>query len=177
MSGGSSVTGPNANACIYCHVPHGGNANTLWNQTLSNQSYTFYSSGSNQNQSTQPTSGNDSSKCLSCHDGTVAVGQTIGIGTLKMSGQISDVLGTHLEGSHPFSLQLPLKDAPNLVASLVANGTTKDPAVKLINGNIECSSCHNPHNQYVIRRPVIFWCGIMRAARFALLVTEPRLAP
>ena len=47
--------------------------------------------------------------CLSCHDGTVAVGQTIGIGTLKMSGQLSDLLGTHLEGSHPFSLQLPIK--------------------------------------------------------------------
>jgi predicted CXXCH cytochrome family protein len=152
MSGTSSVTGPNANACIYCHVPHGGNANTLWNQTLSNQNYTFYTSGSNQNASVQPSSGDDSSKCLSCHDGTVAVGQTIGIGTLKMSGQISDVLGTHLEGSHPFSLQLPLKDAANLVPNLVASGTTKDPAVKLINGNVECSSCHNPHNQYVDKR-------------------------
>lgn len=152
MSGTSSVTGPNANACIYCHVPHGGASNTLWNQTLSNQSYTLYTSGSSQNTATQPTMGDDSSKCLSCHDGTIAVGQTIGIGTLKMSGQISDVLGTQLEGSHPFSLQLPLKDAANLVSNLATNGTTKDPAVKLINGNVECSSCHNPHNQYVDKR-------------------------
>jgi predicted CXXCH cytochrome family protein len=90
--------------------------------------------------------------CLSCHDGTVAIGQTIGIGTLKMSGVLTDVLGTHLEGSHPFSLQLPIKDAANLVSTLASNGSTKDPAVKLINGNLECSTCHNPHNQFADKR-------------------------
>lgn len=152
MSGASPVRGPNANACIYCHVPHGGGTKGLWNQTLSNQSYTLYSSGSNQNSSVQPQSGGSSSTCLSCHDGTVAVGQTIGIGTLKMSGHVSDVLGTHLEGSHPFSLQLPLKDAADLVPNIAANGTSKDATVKLISGNIECSSCHNPHVQYIDKR-------------------------
>jgi predicted CXXCH cytochrome family protein len=60
----------------------------------------------------------------------------------------SDVFGTNLTASHPFSLVLPINDAPNLVNSLV-NGQTADTtgAIKLINGNIECTSCHNPHVQ------------------------------
>src|SRR5208337_2356885 len=37
----------------------------------------------------------------------------------------------------------------DLVASLAANGQTGDPtgAVRLIGGNVECISCHNPHVQ------------------------------
>ena len=54
-----------------------------------------------------------------------------------------------MQSSHPFSLALPMKDNVDLVASLAANGKTADPtgAVKLINGNVECTSCHNPHVQ------------------------------
>ncbi|MBZ5648356.1 MAG: hypothetical protein LAN37_14170 [Acidobacteriia bacterium] len=60
-----------------------------------------------------------------------------------------DVLGTNLSGSHPFSVVLPMKDSPDLVASLVSQGKTADPLqkVKLKSGNIECTSCHNPHVQ------------------------------
>jgi predicted CXXCH cytochrome family protein len=95
--------------------------------------------------------GKETSLCLSCHDGTVAVGQTAAYGKLTVNGTMnnSDVLGTNLGGSHPFSLVLPIKDAPDQVASLAASGMTADPtqAVTLINGNIECTSCHNPHVQ------------------------------
>ena len=44
-----------------------------------------------------------------------------------------------------------MKDAPDLVASLVSQGKTGDPQQKvtLINGNIECTSCHNPHVQAI----------------------------
>ena len=59
-------------------------------------------------------------------------------------------LRKNLTSTHPFSLVLPIKDAVNLQASLVASGQTADPLhkVKLINGNIECTSCHDPHVQY-----------------------------
>jgi predicted CXXCH cytochrome family protein len=62
-----------------------------------------------------------------------------------------DSFGTTLTGSHPFSLVTPLKDSANLVASLVSQGKTADltGAVKLVNGNIECTSCHNPHVQNI----------------------------
>ena len=54
-----------------------------------------------------------------------------------------------MQSSHPFSLVVPLKDNIDLVASLAGSGKTADPtgAVKLINGNVECTSCHNPHVQ------------------------------
>ena len=55
-----------------------------------------------------------------------------------MTGSMNSVdsFGTNLGGTHPFSLVLPMKDASNLVASLVSQGKTADPtgAVKLING-------------------------------------------
>ena len=95
--------------------------------------------------------GSDSNLCLSCHDGTVAPGNTAVFGQVTMTGSMNapDVLGSNLVSSHPFSLILPLVDAANLVATLASNGTTADPtgAVKLINGNIECTSCHDPHVQ------------------------------
>jgi predicted CXXCH cytochrome family protein len=43
----------------------------------------------------------------------------------------------------------PLKDSPDLAVTLTSNGATLDTtgAVKLINGNVECTSCHDPHVQ------------------------------
>ncbi|MGC1535099.1 MAG: cytochrome c3 family protein [Candidatus Sulfotelmatobacter sp.] len=64
----------------------------------------------------------------------------------------SDVFGTSLSTMHPVSFVLPLVAAPDLVQSLTANPpTTADTtgAVRLINGNIECTSCHNPHVQNI----------------------------
>jgi len=140
--------------CTFCHAPHSGlgKVSPLWNQQLSQATYTPYTSSTyNEQGKTQPTLGVTSSLCLSCHDGTVGVGQSYVYGTVPMSGSWNsiDVFGTTLTGSHPFSLVLPLKDAPDLVASLVSKGVTRDPtgAVKLINGNIECTSCHTPHIQ------------------------------
>jgi predicted CXXCH cytochrome family protein len=42
-------------------------------------------------------------------------------------------------------------DAPHLVQSLTTSHTTADPlhAVKLINNDVECTSCHTPHSQVV----------------------------
>ena len=53
-----------------------------------------------------------------------------------------------MQSSHPFSLALPMKDNIHL---LIAGGKRQDRgptgAVKLINGSVECTSCHNPHVQ------------------------------
>ncbi len=98
----------------------------------------------------QPPIGAPSSLCLSCHDGTVAPGQTVPYGKIQMQGKMSasDILGTSLQNSHPFSFN-KLKDQADLVASLISKGQTQDPLQKvtLINGNVECESCHNPHVQ------------------------------
>jgi predicted CXXCH cytochrome family protein len=151
---GSGVKYQGALGCTFCHAPHSGlgAVSPLWNQKLSTQTYTPYTSTTYIEQGkTQPTLGITSSLCLSCHDGTVGVGQSYVYGTIPTTGSLNsiDSFGTTLTGSHPFSLVTPLKDAPNLVASLVSKGITADPtgAVKLINGNIECTSCHSPHVQ------------------------------
>ncbi|HKD59776.1 MAG TPA: cytochrome c3 family protein [Terracidiphilus sp.] len=147
----SPVTGARPDPCAYCHAPHSGLNAGLWNQKLTTQTYTTYSSGTGKNTSLQPALGSVSNQCLSCHDGTVAVGTTAAYGpvTTKGSMNTADVFGSNMQSSHPFSLGLPLKDNIVLAASLVASGRTADTtgAVKLINGNVECTSCHNPHVQ------------------------------
>ena len=150
----SPIRGARPGSCSYCHAPHSGLATgqSLWNQTQTKATYQLYTSSTYHQKGQQPVLGADSNLCLSCHDGTVAVGNTIVSGQITMTGSMyaQDVLGTNLQSSHPFSLQLPIKDTIDLVASL-AQGKTGDPLqkVRLINGNIECTSCHNAHVQAI----------------------------
>ena len=147
----SPITGARPDSCSYCHAPHSGLNRGMWNQTLTTQAYTTYTSDTEANRGRQPTLGASSNECLSCHDGTVAVGATVAYGQVTMRGSMNstDVLGSNMQPSHPFGLVLPLKDNVDLAASLVSSGKTLDPtgAVKLIGGNVECISCHNPHVQ------------------------------
>ena len=151
-AGSSPVKGGLSAPCLYCHAPHSGaGGNTpLWNQTLSTQTYTVYQSTTYHEAGVpRPIPGSDSNLCLSCHDGSIAPGQTVAYGKFAMAGSMKspDTFGNDLSSSHPFSLVLPLKDSPNLVASLYSQGVTADPAnsVKLVQGNIECTTCHNAH--------------------------------
>jgi len=163
--GSSPVKGALAGSCFYCHAPHSGLNGTagvaptpLWNQKLSSvQAYAVYSSWTMANTpNPSPPLGTDSTLCLSCHDGTVAgsPGAIVAYGQVPMTGKMnaSDVFGTNLASVHPFSFQLPLKANADLVWSLTANPPfTADPtgAVRLIKGNVECTSCHDPHVQNI----------------------------
>jgi len=151
-AGTSPVKGGLSAPCLYCHAPHSGTGGStpLWNQKLTNQTYTVYESTTYHETGTpKPLLGSDSNLCLSCHDGSIAPGQTVAYGTFPMTGNMKpgDNFGTDLSSSHPFSLALPLKDSPHLVTSLYNSGKTADAtgAVKLVNGNIGCTTCHNPH--------------------------------
>jgi len=150
--GTSPIQGGYGAPCLFCHAPHSGLGvqAPLWNQTQTMQTYTVYQSTTyHETDAPNPLLGSDSNLCLSCHDGSIAPGQTVAYGKWPMTGTMNavDNFGTNLSNSHPFSLVLPLKDAPDLVPSLYASGVTADPtgAVKLVNGNIECTSCHNAH--------------------------------
>ncbi|HWR35235.1 MAG TPA: cytochrome c3 family protein [Clostridia bacterium] len=158
-SGASPVSGSMSAACLYCHAPHSGiGKGPLWGQTLSSQTYSMYSSETIRNTTVQPVLGETSTLCLSCHDGTVAPGQMVPYGKAQMSGTMTSILSTKLEGSHPFSLKLPIQDSATLVPSIAATQTTADSthSVKLIKGNVECTSCHNPHNQGIDKRSMTF---------------------
>ena len=70
-----------AEICVYCHTPHGANANVaipLWNRTIKTTTYTTYNELGTSSL-TQPVSqpGPNSVACLSCHDGQVAVDSII----------------------------------------------------------------------------------------------------
>ncbi len=152
LQGGAPISG-NLPACLYCHAPHSNKsgASGLWSQKLSTvTTYTLYSGTVNQVQ--QPLLGSVSNQCLSCHDGTVAPGQTTPYGNVTMKGAMNttDVFGTDLSTVHPFNFALPLNSStPNLLPSVIAGTGTGNPAVKLINSNVQCTSCHEPHNQFI----------------------------
>jgi len=77
--------------CVFCHTPHGDRKNTpgdignsgpfatskhfLWNRQDSTATYTTYSSSSLDIATNGQAPGTGSKMCLSCHDGTVAIGQ------------------------------------------------------------------------------------------------------
>lgn len=150
-TGGGPVKSAVGDACLFCHAPHNvvPNITPLWDHTLSAQTYTTYASTTYNSGAQTPASGS-SKLCLSCHDGTVAVGQTTAKGLLATSGTMSpsDVFGANLSLGHPVSMT-PVDDG-QLATSLFANpATTKDPAVTLVGGKVECTSCHDPHVQNI----------------------------
>lgn len=174
----SAVRGGITNACLYCHAPHGSMTapTPLWNQQLSMQTYQLYSSSTYHQTGLQPPIGSPSKLCLSCHDGTVAVGQTVAYGAVAMTGGMksSSLLGTNLQASHPFSLKAPLTDAPTLNQALLgAPPKTADPAVKLVNGTIECTTCHEPHTQYIDKIVLKFLVRDSSSSQLCLSCHDP----
>ena len=130
--------------CVFCHTTHNASPSVpLWNQTLSAATYQPYSSTTLKANVGVPTG--SSKLCLSCHDGTIAIGSTGSLGQIAMQGvnaqgQLTgaSVLGTDLRTSHPISF------VPTIGAE-IAN-PPPGSAVKLdAAGQVQCASCHEPH--------------------------------
>jgi len=138
--------------CIFCHTTHTAKAQSpLWNKRDPGLSYTLYNSATSSTLHAQPGQPDGSSLlCLSCHDGTIALGNVLsrpreisfsrGISTMP-AGKTN--LGKDLSDDHPVSFFYD--------ASLAAvNNELKAPSslqglVKLENGKMQCTSCHDPH--------------------------------
>ena len=150
-AGISPVKGTVSASCLYCHAPHSALAGQpLWNQTLSVNAYSGYGSTTYHQKLIQPAVNTSSKLCLSCHDGTVAPGQTVAFGKMTMSGAMGTgtKFGSDLRNSHPFSMKVPLVDSPEIAPQLFnSSPSTKDPAVKLVKNTVECTTCHDAHSQ------------------------------
>jgi predicted CXXCH cytochrome family protein len=175
-----SVSGPGTikalgetQVCIFCHTPHNANPVVpLWNHEITSaQNYINYSSPTLQSYATQaeaPSIDGVSRLCLSCHDGTVALGAVIRSrdGEIEMTSKTMPptapgYLGLNLEGIHPISIVFDeaLKNQRNSVTGLLPlkwpqrkygeKGPIGDPDVKIYptqgDYGVQCSSCHDPH--------------------------------
>ena len=96
--------------CVFCHTPHGAalGATPLWNREIKNQTYTGYTSSSldaNAIQGSLDQPGGSSKLCLSCHDGTLAIGSVNvlnGLGSATQQGtQSITMTGTGTGGVMP----------------------------------------------------------------------------
>jgi predicted CXXCH cytochrome family protein len=153
-----SASGPGAvkaaaepEICIFCHTPHNSTPEApLWNRNSSGATYQTYKSTTAKALVGQPTGA--SKLCLSCHDGTIALGMTRSRSApIAFQGGSANMpsgrsrLGTDLADDHPISFTYD-----SALAS--ANGQLKNPstllgAVRLDqNSQLQCTSCHDPHD-------------------------------
>ena len=75
-TGGVTATSE-SQICVFCHTPHHAEAipqAPLWNRQASGATYTPYASTSTDANDIAATPGGSSKLCLSCHDGTIALG-------------------------------------------------------------------------------------------------------
>lgn len=154
LSAGAPVSEIKATAeqrvCIFCHTPHHASPVTpLWSRTTGGVYY-FYGSSSLAAQPGQPSGA--SRLCLSCHDGTIAIGMLYGaIEPIPMVGGITTLpsgasnLGTDLRDDHPISFVYDNSLFMGKKGELIDPSLLPGRGIKLENGRLECSSCHDPH--------------------------------
>jgi predicted CXXCH cytochrome family protein len=150
--------------CIFCHTPHGASPSAqLWNHELtSQQSYELYSSDYLLSRSyTSPSQPNPRSKlCLSCHDGTVALGSVFNLrgssGVIEMQSNGAPIttmpthaagyIGTSLKDDHPVGYVYDTSKDPELVVRSWPWNTPVRLDPDAPDGTVECHTCHDPHN-------------------------------
>jgi predicted CXXCH cytochrome family protein len=136
-------------ACVFCHTPHNAEAGgSLWNHKMSSADFPGYSSSTMKSQTGAIEPKDTSKLCLSCHDGTIAVGDTENNGTLRFlqgtdyslqPGSAGKVGGERGYASdHPFAFT----PAPSATIRTPPMG---DPVQLDTNGRVQCTSCHDPH--------------------------------
>jgi len=137
--------------CIFCHVPHNANpAAPLWNRHNPTTHYRIYRSPTLEARVDQP--GPASRLCLSCHDGTIALGQTFNrplTEPILMTHPYMPTgpanLTTDLSDDHPVGFRydraLASRDRQLRAVEMI------DSRLRLgESGELECTACHDPHN-------------------------------
>ncbi len=150
--------------CVFCHTPHNSNpSGPGWNKQDQGSTYNVYESQTlaatlspNSPALGQPTG--SSKLCLSCHDGTIAIGSLLNMPGKEMEGTLgvagpgvtagklttasTAFIGTDLRDDHPISFDYSLSSQnPE-----IKDSTSLPVEVKLDSSNkVQCTSCHDPH--------------------------------
>ena len=153
-----SATGPGnvraleaSGVCEFCHTPHiASPVAALWNRRNPGTTYTPYSSSTALSMAGQPNG--SSLLCLSCHDGTVAMGDVLNRDKpISMSGGSNTMppgrarTGTDMRHHHPVSFVydsgLAGRRGELAMPSSLAREIRMDRS-----GQMQCTSCHDPHD-------------------------------
>lgn len=136
-----SSKGGGVGLCTFCHTPHKAiSTPLLWNHTLSTNSFSWdvptTTAGTPYATFKGDTYKGPTAKCLSCHDGSVAVGDVAWWNegkpasldnTTHGAGDAANVgLGGNLAGNHPVAMPYPYNNAANTY-----NGVTTGAAAAL----------------------------------------------
>lgn len=161
--------------CKFCHIPHSAVVpRPLWGHAVTEvpryETPAVRVGPEQRQQAPQPDG--SSRLCLSCHDGTVALGD-LGVnrkpipmaGLSRLGAERRSFLGTDLSGSHPVSIVHPTSDpAPSDgkrdMALVDRAAVEMDREVPLDqNGKIQCTTCHDPHEDENFRAGEVphFW--------------------
>lgn len=137
--------------CIFCHTSHSSSSTTpQWNRNTPSAAYVPYTSSTAVAQPGQPTG--HSLMCLSCHDGTIALGEIVSQpDNIAMSGGVTTMpsgaglIGTDLTHDHPVSFAY--------TGSLASqNGELQAPSALPTNvileggDQLQCTACHDAHS-------------------------------
>jgi hypothetical protein len=145
VGGPAAVNGGTVGLCTFCHTPHKAQSTRLlWNHTLSSNTFSWSdaatTTGGTNLPNISPAYQGASVRCLSCHDGTVAIGDVSwfaekpnnGAGALNTltvltaPGQVTPgefaiaSTGGDLKGNHPVAIPFPFGN----VASTYNGNTT-----------------------------------------------------
>jgi len=177
LTSATYYTGATKSSCAFCHTPHHAVASTapLWNRSTSAATYNLYGGGSTLAGSTVNNPGANSQTCLSCHDGTIDVGDVVNgtndtivaAGVLDATGKIlgtaAGYIGTNLTTTHPIGVIYNTAKTLAGLNSTISGGT--NPTINGKNwkiygggdgvGRIECGSCHDPHNTTAGQTPFL----------------------
>ena len=148
--------------CVFCHTPHKGTTTApLWNRATPAGPWTMYSSNTIDMTIAASPQG-VSLACLSCHDGATALDNLInapgsggytaggtsqgwtftgtGGGNTIPASSVANV-GTDLSDDHPISVTYSPSQDPDFYSITTVTGS-----LTLYSGNVECATCHNPHD-------------------------------
>lgn len=172
--GAFSTTANTGEVCVFCHTPHAADATSgpLWNRgATALTAYTMYdnSYSSTMDMTVAAAPQGVSAACLSCHDGSVgfdvlinapttvsgaynynAAGASVGwtfSGASSLSGRPVTDFGDDLTSEHPISITYDEGQDGDFKTLATVQGSTNVQLYGASENQVECGSCHDPHDQ------------------------------